>query len=130
MTRGRPRQRTALRKTLYVIRGAYGALQLTSPTWVSGTLLHARLDARGRGVARVLGARQLTQAVLSGPVPGYPVLAAGAAIDLIHAASMLALAADGRRRRAALTDALIAGGFAAAGAAAARQAKREPADRR
>ncbi len=115
-----------IRPALYGARAGYGALQLTCPTRVSRWLLHRRLDVRGQGAARVLGARQLAQALASGPVPGYPVLAVGAGVDLLHAASMLALALTGRRRRAALTDALIAGAFAAAGALAARQAAHEP----
>ena len=96
--------------------GGYGALQLASPTLVSRSLLRGRLDTRGQGAARVLGARQLTQALASGPVPNYPVVALGVEVDLLHAASMLALAVTGRRRWAAFTDALIAGAFAAAGA--------------
>ena len=109
------------RAALAVTRGGYGVLQLASPTMVSGCLAHTRLDARGQAVARVLGARQLAQALASGPVPSYPLLAVGVEIDLLHAASMLALALDSRRRRPALTDALIAAGFALAGAHAARQ---------
>lgn len=53
-------------------------------------------------------------------------LAVGVEIDLLHAASMLALALDGRRRRPALADALIAAGFALAGALAAREAAHDP----
>jgi hypothetical protein len=121
-----PPARPPARAALAVIRGGYGVLQLASPTLVSGRLAHARLDARGQAVARPLGARQLAQALASGPVPGYPVLALGVEVDLLHAASMLALAFDGRRRRAALADALIAGGFALAGALAARKAAQEP----
>ena len=121
-TPGRPPTRAAL----CVIRGCYGALQLTSPTLLSGRLLRVRLDARGQALTRVLGARQLAQAVASGPAPGYPVLAVGVEADLLHAASMLALALAGRRRRATFTDALIATAFALAGALAARQAAHEP----
>ncbi len=117
---GRPPIRTAL----YVIRTGYGSLLLISPALVSGVLLGRRPDARGQGVARMLGARQLTQALASGPAPTYPVLAVGAEVDLLHAASMLALAV--RRPRAALTDALIAAAFALAGALAAREAAHEP----
>ena len=123
MTRhGRP----PIRAALYLVRGGYGALQLSSPTVVSGRLLRRRLDGRGQGVARVLGARQLAQALASGPLPSYPVLAVGVEVDLLHAASMLALALAGRRQRPALTDALIAGAFALAGALAAREAAHEP----
>ena len=74
----------------------------------------------------MLGARQLVQALASGPVPSYPMLAVGVAVDLLHAASMLALALTGVRRRAASTDALIAGAFARAGALAAREAAHDP----
>jgi hypothetical protein len=109
-----------------VIRGGYGALQLTNPTVVSGRLLRRGLDVRGQGVTRVLGARQLAQALVSGPAPSYPVLAVGVEVDLLHAASMLALALAGRRRRAAFTDALIAGAFALAGTIAAREAAHDP----
>lgn len=115
-----------IRTALYVVRGGYGALQLANPAVVSGRLLHADLDARGQGVARVLGARQLAQALASGPAPGYPVLAVGAEVDLLHAASMVALAAVGRHRRPALTDALIAAAFALAGALACREAANHP----
>jgi hypothetical protein len=113
--------RAPIRTGLYVVRGGYGALQLISPTLVSGWL-RCRLDARGQSVARVLGARQLTQALASGPVPGYPVLAVGVEVDLLHAVSMLALALADQRRRPAFTDALIAGAFSLAGALAAREA--------
>lgn len=127
MTRGiREHRNPALAAALYLVRGGYGALQLASTTLVSRRLLHGRLDSRGQRVARVLGARQLVQALASGPVPSYPVLAVGVEVDLLHAASMLALTVTGRRRRAALTNALIAGAFAAAGALAARQAAHEP----
>ena len=111
---------------LAVTRGGYGVLQLASPTVASGRLARTRLDARGQAVARALGARQLAQALASGPEPSFPVLALGVEIDLLHAASMLALALDGRRRRPALTDALIAAGFALAGALAAREAAHDP----
>jgi len=120
------KRRTTISTALYVVRGAYGTLLLASPTWVSGRLLHVRLGTRGQGVARVLGARQLIQALVSGRVPGYPVLALGVEVDLLHAASMLALALARGRRRPALTDALIASAFALAGALAARQAAHEP----
>lgn len=124
--RSRAPGRPLIRAALYVIRGGYGALQLTNPTVVSGRLLHAPLDSRGQGVARVLGARQLAQALASGPAPSYPVLAVGVEVDLLHAASMLALTLVRRRRRAASTDALIAGAFALAGALAAREAAYDP----
>ncbi len=111
---------------LGAVRGGYGALQLAAPALVSERLLGRPLDARGRVIARILGARQLAQAVASGREPGYPVVALGIEVDLLHAVSMLGLAAADRgRRRAALTDTLIAASFAAAGALAARAAPDE-----
>ncbi len=106
---------------LELIRGGYGALQLALPGLVADRLLAHRFDPRGRRVARVLGARQLVQALGSGRRPSYPVLAVGVEVDLLHAASMLGLGlVDRRRRRVALADAVIAGSFALAGIAAAR----------
>ena len=111
---------------LGVVRGGYGALQLAAPALVSERLLGRPLDTRGRAIARILGARQLAQAMASGREPGYPVLALGVEVDLLHALSMLGLAAASPgRRRAALADTLIAASFAAAGALAARAASAE-----
>jgi len=112
---------------LELIRGGYGALQLALPGLVADRLLAHRFDPRGRRVARVLGARQLVQALGSGRRPSYPVLAVGVEVDLLHAASMLGLGlVDRRRRRVALADAVIAGSFALAGTAAARGGRRVP----
>lgn len=101
---------------LEVVRGGYGALQLAAPGLVAGLLLSRRLDTRTRAVVRVLGTRQLAQALASGGSPSYPVLALGVEVDLLHAGSMVALGiADHRRRSVALLDALIAASFALAG---------------
>lgn len=115
---------------LELVRGGYGALQLAAPGLVAAQLLGSRPDAPARAVGRVLGARQLTQALASGASPSYPVLALGVEVDLLHAGSMVALGiVDRRRRRLALLDALIASSFAVAGALAARTSStdREPA---
>lgn len=107
---------------LEVVRGGYGALQLVAPALLADRLFSPPLDARARAVARVLGARQLGQAVASGGSPGYPVLALGVEVDLLHSASMVMLGiVDRRRRKMALCDALIAASFALAGALAARR---------
>ncbi len=86
----------------------------------------AAAGSRARVVARVLGARHLAQAALTAAGqradPGSPVpLGGGAAVDLLHAASMLALGAMDRRvRRTTFTDAAVETALAAAGAWAAR----------
>ncbi len=85
----------------------------------------AATGSRARVVARALGARHLAQAALTAAGrradPGSPVpLGGGAAVDLLHAASMLALGAiDGRVRRTTFTDAALEMALAAAGAWAA-----------
>jgi len=103
------------------MRVGYGALQLAAPALGAGQLLGRPIDARARLVIRVLGARQLGQAVASGTSPSYPILALGVEVDLIHAATMIALGpVDRRRRTIAVENALIAASFALAGALAAR----------
>ena len=65
---------------------------------------------------RLLGARQVAQAVLTGTRPSHAVLVLGAGVDALHASSMVILALfDRRLRRAALADAFVALGFAWAG---------------
>ncbi|MGH3413936.1 MAG: hypothetical protein ACRDPH_12735 [Marmoricola sp.] len=101
---------------LEVVRGGYGALQLVRPRLVAGRLLGRPDDRDASVVVRVLGVRHVVQAVVSGTRPTSPVLAVGAAVDLLHAASMLGVGLVGRdRRHAAFVDAGIAGGFGAAG---------------
>ncbi len=84
-----------------------------------------RASGRACGVARVLGVRHLVQAGLTAAalraVPGNPVpLVLGAAVDLLHATSMVALGAvDRGGRRGALADTGIELALAAAGGLAA-----------
>lgn len=100
-----------------VLRGVYGAILLLAPRRVAGLYTGAAPDPATVVVARVLGARQLAQAVLTAGAPGALVLGLGVEVDLAHSASMLALAVfDARRRRGGLVEAAVAGGFAAAGA--------------
>ena len=78
-------------------------------------------------MVRVLGARQVAQAGLTGRNPTRAVLLLGAEVDAAHAASMVGLAVCCRRyRRAALGEAAVAGTLAAAGAWAARYSPGEP----
>jgi hypothetical protein len=98
-----------MRTAPVLLRGAYGLALCAAP----GTLIRLAggppATPRDRAVARVLGVRQLAQAVVSaaalspGGAPGgrAVVLTLGAEVDALHAASMLALAlADPPRRRA------------------------------
>jgi hypothetical protein len=104
-----------------VVRLGWGAVLLANPVpvlrWVEG----GKPDHRAAQVARVLGARQVVQAVLQGRDPHRVGRWLGAGVDLTHAASMVLLArADPARRRLALTDATIASAFALAGSRPAR----------
>jgi hypothetical protein len=101
-----------------VVRAGYGAALVCMPGKLIAARTGRRPSRRVRTVARLLGVRHLTQALLCAAAPTRWLIRAGSAADVLHAASMLALAAeDPWLQPAALTDAGIATGFAAAGAA-------------
>jgi hypothetical protein len=112
---------SATTRALQVARAGYGSALLLLP----GPALRLGgghpADRRSRNVARVLGARHLVQAAVTGGIgPSAELLGLGAALDITHAASMAGLAlADRRVRRVTLTDALIEIAFAAAGLSSA-----------
>jgi hypothetical protein len=113
------------------LRAGLGAAQVLFPGLASRLLAVRPLDRGSRGVIRVLGIRQLSQALVTGTQPSAAVLLVGAEVDAAHAASMITLALCSRRwRRAALVDAMIASLFALAGAAAARSGGRPAAQTR
>jgi hypothetical protein len=100
---------------LSAVRIALGATELLAPRALTRAVLGTPLDGVGLGAVRVLGARHLAQAASCAAVPSPTASRLGAAVDALHAASMLALAAfDRRYRRAALTSAAVAGGLAVA----------------
>ena len=102
-------------------RAGLGALHLCFPGLGASLLVRQPLGHGPRRIVRLLGLRQLSQALLTGNRPSVAVLFLGAEVDVAHAASMAALAlCSSRWRRAALVDAAIATTFAAFGAAAAR----------
>jgi hypothetical protein len=108
------------RRLLPAARASYGVALVLAPGPVIYLATGSFPGRRARRVARVLGVRHLIQAAISSLAPLPGVLAAGAAVDAVHAASMLVLAtADRGSRRAALTDALAESLFAAAGFSAA-----------
>jgi hypothetical protein len=98
-----------------VARAAWGAGCLAAPATVGRALGLAPADRRARLLLRLLGARDLGQAVLAATAPPPALLRAGAGLDALHAASMLALAAvSPHYRRPALTSAAIATGWTVA----------------
>ncbi len=106
---------------LWAVRACYGTALLLAPGPVIRRCTGCPADSRVRLTARVLGARHLVQAALTARSADGAGLAASAAVDLVHAASMAGLAATSRPlRRVALTDALLETALAAAGLAIAR----------
>ena len=90
-------------------RAGYGAALLCAPGPVIRACTGQVPSLRARRVARVLGARHLAQAAITAWAPGPGLVAAGAAVDVCHALSMLALAAVHQPlRRAELGDGLAA----------------------
>lgn len=110
---GRPRRRVRL---IEVVRGSWGLVLLVTPERV---LRHVHVltdDSRAVDVTRILGARHLVQAALSGVDPSPEVLAAGVWVDRVHALTALALCLiDPPRRRGAVVDAGVAATWAALG---------------
>ena len=96
-------------------RALYGAALLAAPEPILTAVTGVVPSVRARRVTRLLGARHVAQAAVSASAR-QRMLAVGAAADCLHAASMLILAATGRRmRRAELADAAIAGLLTAVG---------------
>ena len=72
-------------------RWLYGSILLLAPAALP-PLTDGRTDRYERRLARLLGARHLLQAALTGPNPSICRLYVGALVDAGHAATMLTLA--------------------------------------
>lgn len=91
-----------------------GAALLLEPAAVLSRVGPGDATADACTVARLLGARQVTQALLLAVRPSSNDLELAAAIDATHCASMLVLARiSARYRQAAMTSALVAVMFCA-----------------
>lgn len=103
-------------RPIELVRAIWGAALLLVPRPVMEHLPQVRVDSKSLTVARILGARQLTQATLSGLNPTPEVLAMGVWVDAAHALTALGLAlADRPRSRAGLIDAAVASTWAVLG---------------
>jgi hypothetical protein len=103
-------------RTIELVRAGWGGALLLTPGPVMSTVHHVRLDRKSVAIARILGARQLAQAFLSGVRPSREVLAMGVWVDAVHALTALGLAlVDTTRARAGVTDAAVAALWASAG---------------
>ena len=99
-----------------MLRAAYGAALLALPARIVRAYGGDPTDGPTMVAARVLGARHLLQAIVTGDDPGRVRRVGGAIVDALHAASMFALAkVDPGRRKPALVDGSVAGAFSAAG---------------
>ncbi|MEQ4499383.1 hypothetical protein [Nocardioides kribbensis] len=104
-----PRRRARPARPVELARGAWGLLLLGAPRTVLRPMVPGGPAPLAVGVVRVLGARQLAQAALSGSSPSPEVLALGAWVDGVHAATSLGLVgAEPRCARAGLADAAVA----------------------
>ncbi len=100
---------------------AHGGALLLRPAAVAARIDGAGADGRTVAVVRVLGARHLLQGLAGLAVPGRTSAVVGAAVDGVHAASMVGLAVlDREHRRGAAVSAGVALGFAVAGGWAGR----------
>jgi hypothetical protein len=109
------RRAVALVRTAALVRGGWGVALLAAPAVIMAALGHPGAGA-GRPVARLLGARQLAQAVVTAAVPSPGVVTGGAVVDALHGltGAGLAVVAPGWRR-VALTDAAVAAVLAGLG---------------
>lgn len=107
----------ASRGLLQPVRACYGGALLFAPARVIRMVTGRPASPRACGVARVLGARHLIQAVVTiAADSSAESVGLGALVDLAHAASMAGLAlVDRGVRRLTLSDALVETMFATAG---------------
>lgn len=90
-------------------RAAWGGALLLAPDSTLSRIHGLKIDTKSEVIARILGARQLAQAGLSGIEPSPEVLAMGVWVDLAHAASAFGLAVvDRSRARGGITDGVVA----------------------
>lgn len=109
---------------LEAVRALYGAVELVEPALVGRAVLGHEPDDVVQGTARVLGARHLVQATVTG-LTGGALHRAGGVVDLLHAATMVLVAVtDAKRRRPAVFSASVALTFAVAEFVAAGRRKR------
>ena len=114
-------------RVIELARAGWGSAMLFAPRIVLARVHHVEVDTKSVLVARVLGARHLTQAALSGVNPSPEVLAMGVWVDVAHASTAVALAVvDRTRARAGLTDTAVAGLWASAGYRDLRTASATP----
>lgn len=116
-------------RPIELTRGAFGLALLVAPRRMLQDVHRVEVDTRSVAVARILGARQLAQAGLSGASPSPEVLALGIWVDLAHGATAVALAlVDPSRAFAGLLNAAVATTWAGWGTVDLRRGAVTPSD--
>jgi hypothetical protein len=101
---------------LEFVRAGWGAVLLTAPRAVLTAAHAVHVDRKALAITRILGARQLVQASLSGVNPTPEILAAGVWVDAVHSLTAFGLAAVDRRRvRVGVVDGIVAAVWAGFG---------------
>lgn len=117
-------------RLLTTARASWGTALLLSPSSVICAATNASADGPTRTVARILGARQLVEAALTGRRHYQGAILVGAAVDATHAATFAAVALiRPDRRRLALTNVATATAFAVAGLLESRWARADAQNR-
>ena len=99
-----------------MLRAAWGTVLLGQPRRVLALRDTGGVPGLAVFAARLLGARQLTQAIITALAPTPRVIRLGTAADTLHACTGIGLAVlVPRWRRTALADAAVAAGFAVGG---------------
>jgi hypothetical protein len=105
-----------------LVRAAIGVVDLVAAPAVAPLELGHPADDVTVAAYRVLGARQVVQALLTRATGGPGSRRLAGALDVLHAGSMVLIALfDPPRRRAAVIQCVVASTFAAAEFAAARK---------
>lgn len=112
--------------SLAIVRAAYGAALLAAPEAFHGRPRSERLTTATRRSMRILAARQLFEAAVCGVDPSRCVLRMEAVVDVIHAGTMMVVAAatnHASTRRAAAVNVATAAGFVIADTVGAARAR-------
>jgi len=124
MSLRQPTSRPSARRRPFVVatgvRTVEGIVLLTRPRPLLSTISGRPVDEKVAIFARALGARQLIQAAILWRWNTPSVLRAGAAVDALHAASVLTLVKS-RHRRLAILNVVSASTWALVGVRLARQ---------
>ncbi len=103
-------------RRIELMRAAWGVVLLAAPSAVLHLVRAARVDRKAVVIARILGARQLFQALMSGIGPSPEMLAAGVWVDTVHSITAFGLAVIDRRRvRVGVADGIVAALWAGLG---------------